>query len=103
MATTRTGPAAPFSQEDIDRALQALVAWAGNSEAAVRWLKENSSEDQRVPHSSTLTDWSRTTHWERYEQIREQWSVQREKTMANDQRDLAQEAIDALLRARRMI
>ena len=95
MAATRTGPAAPFSQEDIDRSLEALVAWAGNGEEAIRWLQENNPGDWRIPTSTTLRHWSRTTHWERFEQIREQWSTMRERSISNDMRDAAQEAVEA--------
>jgi hypothetical protein len=93
MAATRSGPAAPFSQEDIDWCLQALVAWAGNANAARNWLDAH-AEGRRVPTPATLTSWSRTHHWERYEQIREQMSGLREQTIANDMRDAAQEAIE---------
>lgn len=93
MATTHSGPAAPFSQEDIDWCLQALVAWAGNANAAVKWLEAH-AEGRRVPAALTLTSWSRTKHWERYEQIREQFGGLREKTISNDMRDAAQEAVE---------
>jgi hypothetical protein len=63
--------------------------------AAIRWLNANPVEGQRVPHASTLTDWSRTTHWERYEQIRDQMAPQTEKTIANDMREAAREALEA--------
>jgi hypothetical protein len=95
MAATNSGPAHAYSQDEVDRCLQAMVAWAGNSAAAVRWLQANSPEGQRVPNHVTLLEWTRTKYWERYEQIREQMGVLKEKTISNDMRDAVQEAIDA--------
>lgn len=94
MAATHSGPAAAFSQEEIDRCLTALVAWSGNAAAAVRFLHSEATEDQRVPTGSTLIEWSRTIHWERYEQIRDTWAGKVEQTVVNDMRDAAREAIE---------
>lgn len=94
MAATHSGPAHAYSQQEIDRALTALVAWSGNCAAAVRHLESIAEPGQRVPHQMTLLEWSRTTHWERYEQIREQWASKVEQTVANDMRDAAREAIE---------
>lgn len=93
MATTHTGPAAPYSQADIDWCLQALVAWAGNSGAAHRWLEAN-ADGRRVPSITTLINWRKTLHWERYEQLREQYGALRERAIANDMRDVAQDAVE---------
>lgn len=95
MAATHSGPAHAYSQEEIDTCLQALVAWSGNTSAAVRYLESIAEDGQRVPTPITLLNWSRTKHWERYEQIREQWGGLREKSISNDMRDAAQEAVDA--------
>lgn len=94
MAATHSGPAAPFSQEEIDQALTAMVAYAGKAHTAVKYLATNGNPDLRVPTGVTLLDWSRTTHWERYEQIRETWAAKVELTVANDMRDAAREAIE---------
>jgi len=98
MAATNTGPAAPYSQEDIDWCLQALVAWAGNSNAAHTWLEAH-AEGRRVPSKGTLINWRKTLHWERYEQLREQWGSLRERAIANDMRDVAAAAVDAQMLA----
>src|SRR6185312_12479146 len=90
--------AAPYSQDDIDWCLQALVAWSGNAYAAHKWLEEN-AEGRRVPNINTLRSWGRTKHWERYEQIREQWGGLRERSIANDMRDVAAAAVDAQMLA----
>lgn len=92
MAASLSGPCAPYSQEEIDRALSALVAWNGNASAAVRYL--NAQAVGRVPTKQTLCEWARTTHWERYEQLREQWAARVEQTVANDMRDAAREAVE---------
>lgn len=94
MAATHSGPAHAYSQKEIDLCLQALVAWAGNSPAAVRYLTSIAEPGQRVPSYATLLEWSRTKHWERYEQIREEMSSLRERTIVNDMRDAAGEAIE---------
>jgi hypothetical protein len=94
MAATRSGPAAPFNQEEIDQALTAMIAYAGKAHTAVKYLMANGKPDLRVPTGVTLLDWSRTTHWERYEQLREQWSAKVEQTISNDMRDAAREAIE---------
>ena len=88
MAATKSGPAAPFSQEQIDDALMALIAWAGNASAAVRHLK---SVGKRAPRVETLLNWSRTLHWERYQELREKYGDQIEKGLAADYLDSARE------------
>lgn len=95
MAATLSGPCAPFSQADIDRALSALVAWNGNFNATVRYLESlEAAGEARAPGAKTLSEWARVSHWERYEQIREQWSARVEQTVANDMRDAAREAVE---------
>lgn len=94
MAATHSGPAAPYSQEEIDRALTALVAYAGNAAGAVRYLATVSDTGLGIPGAATLLQWSRTTHWERFEQLREQWASKVEQTVANDMRDAARQAIE---------
>jgi hypothetical protein len=91
VAATNTGPSAPYSQEDIDRVLTAVIAWSGNVAAALRYIK---AEGYRTPEGNTVMKWMRTVHWERYEQLRDQWSQKVETTVANDMRDAAREALD---------
>lgn len=93
MATTHSGPAAPYTQEEIDKCLTALVAYAGVANAAVKYL-ESIADGGRVPTPGTLAQWARTLHWERYEQLREQWAGKVEQTVANDMRDAAREAVE---------
>jgi hypothetical protein len=93
MATTHSGPAAPFTQAEIDKCLTAMIAYAGSATNAIRYLQHNEPE-VRCPTPGTLINWSRTTHWERYEQLRETWAAKVEQTVANDMRDAAREAID---------
>src|SRR5581483_2942115 len=94
MATPHSGPSKPFTQEEVDRGLTALIAWAGNAKAALRHLEATSTEDQRIPSYHTLCEWARTKHWERYEQLRETWAGKVEQTVANDMRDAAREAVE---------
>ena len=94
MAAPHSGPGEPYSQADIDWCLQAMVAWAGNAYAAHKWLEAN-ADGRRVPNMNTIRDWARTKHWERYEQLREQWGQLRERTIANEMRDVALESVEA--------
>ncbi len=94
MATTHSGPAAPFNQEEIDQALTAMVAYAGKAHTACKYLEANGAPNLRVPTGATLMEWSRTTHWERYEQLREQWASKVEQSVSNDLRDGLRDAVE---------
>jgi hypothetical protein len=82
---TNGGPDA-WTAEQIDDALTALIAMAGNATGAVKYLK---SAGKRAPASQTLLNWARTVHWERYEELREKVAGARENTLANDYLDAA--------------
>jgi hypothetical protein len=81
----------PYTQQEIDDALAAMVAYAGNAYGAHHYLL---SQGKRAPHMGTLRHWVRTKHWEQYERLREQWAAKVEQTVANDMRDAAREAIE---------
>lgn len=83
-----------YTDEEIDWALSALVAYAGDATAAVRYL-DRVADGRSVPPPETLEDWSHGVHLERYEKAREQWSGLREKALAGDMRDAAVEAVKA--------
>jgi cobalamin-dependent methionine synthase I len=59
-----------YTQEEIDDALAMLIAHAGNINAAIRDLK---AQGKKAPRNSTLSNWSKVTHWERYEELREKY------------------------------
>lgn len=82
----------PYTQGEIDDALTALIAFAGNATGAVRYLKE---QGKRAPSYGTLLAWSRTKHWERYEELREKVAQNLENTLANDYLQAAQAATAA--------
>lgn len=84
----------PYTDQEVDWALSALVAYSGNGEAAVKYLA-GVAGDRRVPPAAELEEWARTEHWERYEKAREQWSGLKEKALAGDMRDAAVEAVKA--------
>jgi hypothetical protein len=63
-----------------------LIAYAGNATGAVKYLK---SVEKRTPTAQSLLKWARTTHWERYEELREKVAGARENTLANDYLDAA--------------
>ena len=91
MATTKTGPSQPFTQSQIDDALTAMIAFAGNVTLAIRYLKQ---EGKRAPSPTTLNIWAKTTHWQRYEELRETYSQKVEQTIANDMRDATRAAVE---------
>ena len=93
MATTRSGPAAPFTQAEIDKCFTAMIAHAGSPTGAIRYLQHEEPE-ARVPSPGTLMNWARGVHWERYEHLRETWAAKVEQAVANDMRDAAREAVD---------
>lgn len=85
-----------YTQDEIDTALSALVGTAGNVNAAIRYLDE---EGRKHPTAPTLSKWARITHWERYEQLREQFSHSREDRLANDMLDAAEYAQEGVMLA----
>ena len=89
-------PPVTYTQEEIDDALTALIAYAGNASAACRWLE---AQGMRTPNSATVAAWSRTTHWERYEELREKFSQQAEHALTNNYRDAARAATEVAMMA----
>lgn len=86
----------PYTQEEIDDALTALIAYAGNANGAIRYLE---SVGKRAPISQTLLAWSRTKHWERYEELREKVAARNESTLANNYLDAARFATETAMLA----
>lgn len=86
----------PYTQDEIDDALTALIAYAGQPTAACNYLK---AEGMRAPHPATLTAWSRTRYWERYEELREKVAAGRENTLANNYLDAAHAATEVAMLA----
>ena len=85
-----------FTQEEIDEALRAMIAYAGNAKRAQQALKD---EGKAAPHWNTLYKWCKTTHWERYEQLREQFFSKMEEKHANDLLDRSRRANEVVLLA----
>jgi hypothetical protein len=94
VATVANNP--EYSPEDVDRALEALIAHAGNAKAACEYLELSGL---RAPHSGTLSKWAKTTHFERYEELREKFSPQREGQLANHYLDASIIAAEAAMEA----
>ena len=86
----------PYTQEDIDDALTAMIAFAGNSNEAVRYLE---AQGINAPTQQTLWRWARTTHWQRYEELRETVAQRRENTLANNYLDAAHAATEVAMMA----
>jgi hypothetical protein len=81
-----------YSQQEITEALTAMVAFAGNAHETERFLK---SEGKRAPSWMTLLKWSRTTHFEEYNRIRDQVAALLEADLAGEYRDIARMAVQA--------
>lgn len=80
-----------YTEEDITAGLMAMIAWAGNSQAAAKYLKAEKQID--VP-LSTLNSWKRV-HGTRYEELREKYSGEMEASLAHEFRDVARLAVEA--------
>lgn len=81
----------PFTAEEIETCLHALVAWAGNGAQASRYLKAEKDLDISP---TTLNNWKRL-HGPRYDEIREKFSDQLEQHLAGDMREAAVLAVSA--------
>ena len=89
-------PFPAYTQEEIDDALTAVIAYAGNVSAARKYLE---AEGKRVPCHSTLANWTRTVHWERYEELREKLADKNAKTLENNYLDAARYATETTMLA----
>jgi len=92
------GPAGfvPYTQQEIDEALTAVIAHAGSCSGAIRYLK---AEGKRAPAWQTLQNWCRVKHWERYEELREKFAQKAEDTLANNYLDAARYATEVQMLA----
>jgi uncharacterized membrane protein YccC len=87
MAATRN----TFSTEEVTTGLMGLVAWQGNAAAAARALR---SEGKLEISPTTLANWARETHFERYNELREKYAEKLEADLVNDMRDIARQAME---------
>jgi len=74
----------PFTAEEKERGLMAMIAWAGNAAAAARMLK---AEGLDINHS-TLNGWKHSNAI-RYDELREKHSASMEASLAHEMRDVA--------------
>lgn len=81
----------PFTAEEIETCLHALVAWAGNASQTSRYLK--AEKDLDISHV-TLNNWKRV-HGPRYDEIREKYTAQIETRLAFEMRETAALAVAA--------
>lgn len=75
----------PFSDEEVEMGLMALVAWAGSPTRAARYLKETGKLDVS---DSTLRNWKQV-HAIRYTELREKYKDQLEEQLTQELRDVA--------------
>lgn len=78
-----------YTEQEIVRGLNALIAFGGSPTAASKALRE--AFDLEVP-VSTLRKWRDATHAERYSKLQADHSAQIEEAMVRDTRDLARAA-----------
>ena len=89
-------PSTPYTEEQINAVLTALVGHSGNLRATRRYLSQTG---QRAPAEVVIKRWITVSHIERYEALREEWSRNVERNIANDMRDAAAAAVKAEKRA----
>ena len=82
----------PYTEEQINAVLIALVGHNGNLRATRRYLAQTG---QRAPSELVMKRWITISHIERYETLREEWSRNVERNIANDMRDAAAAAVKA--------
>lgn len=79
----------PFTAEEIEIVLHALVAWAGNAAQTSRYLKAEKDLDISP---TTLNNWKRL-HGPRYDELREQFAEQMEQHLTHEMREAASAAV----------
>src|SRR6185437_8827166 len=80
----------PFTEAEITQSLMAVIAWAGQCTPAARSLEEKGISVT----AQTLKNWITERYVDRYEEMREKYQDQLEKTAANNMRDLVALAQD---------
>lgn len=83
-----------YNQEQIDHGLTVLALWAGNTHRAHDELK---AQGQPIPQS-TLSDWMRAKHAQRYEEIRATQLPKLREKLADQQELVAAKAAEATLK-----
>ncbi len=83
------------TQEDITRALMAVLACAGNYAAAVRELKNHGIGVAQT----TLKTWATETHLAEFERLRDEYAPQMEAQIAHEFRNVAALAVEVQMLA----
>lgn len=78
------------TEKEITESLMAMIAWAGNANAASRALKAKGISVS----GTTLTQWTREKYYDRYDKMREQYAAQLEGQLAHEYRDIARLAVE---------
>lgn len=81
----------PFTADEIDLALHAMAAWAGNGAQTSRYLRAEKDLDISA---STLNHW-KVLHGPRYNEIRDQHQAEIDKTLGHEFRENAALALRA--------
>lgn len=74
------------SEEEITTCLMALVAWAGQTTPAARYLK---AEKGISVKPTTLKEWMTARYADRFEKMRTEYGRQLEEKLSNDMREVA--------------
>lgn len=82
----------PFTAEEVETCLMAMVAWAGNARAASDYLK---AEKGLNVSATCLRGWKTGIHSIRYDELREKHAAGMEDRLAHEMRDVAMLAVQA--------
>jgi len=83
-----------YTEREVKQVLTCVVSWSGNVARAVRHLEQD-SELANVPHVDTIRYWIREEHLDLYNQLRDDYSEQIDRDMADRYRGVAAQATDA--------
>lgn len=96
MATTHSGPARPFTEQEITDALMACIANAGSPTRAIEALE---AQDKRAPSLGTLSRWMHWTHAPKYQELRDKLGDELDRQLIHEWRDVVALATDGTKKA----
>jgi hypothetical protein len=83
-----------FTEDEVTQILTCVVAFSGNTKAAVAHLKEE-GDLGHVPEYATVHRWMRGQHRDLYNSLREQNTEQIDQELADRYRGVAMQAVEA--------
>jgi hypothetical protein len=85
-----------YSEPEITETLTAVIAWAGNVEAARRYLQQ---EGKRAPASQTIAEWIHGKHSGMFAALRSEHAETQEQQLIHMLRDVAAQAVSVSSKA----